>query len=246
MTSREATIHNLKKLKGQPLKNKIAYILSNFWIPIVAVLGAVVFVVSMIVGWANQRPTVFNLCCINSNADPETVQGYLQEFAKAQEIDTEENYVLADMIYLGQGTDADYQSAQIFSAKMIAGDLDVMTAHYATLISHAYQEAFVDLRELLTPEQMETLAPYLLYMDRSRVEEMNTFSDEPRQIPSPSKPEEMEQPIPVAIILQPDWEFTKACYPLFCGEDAVAVMANSNNAANAQAFLQFVLGQKEN
>lgn len=246
MTSREATIYQLKKLRGQPLNKKITYILSNFWIPIVAILAAIVFVISMIVHWATLKPTALTLCCVNSVAEYTAVEDYMQGFAEIQGIDVEEYQLTADMLFLGQGTEEDYQSSQIFQAKLIAGNLDVVAADNDVIMSYAYQEAFVDLRELLTQEQMEVFAPYFLYMDRSRVQEMNTLSEEPRQIPDPTKPEEMAEPIPVAIALQPDWDFTQACYPYTYSGAAVGMISNSNNEANAKAFFKYILEQEEN
>ena len=54
------------------------------------------------------------------------------------------------------------------------------------------------------------------------------------------------QPMPVAITIQPEWEFTEACYPYTYGEDAIGISAMPKNPENAQAFLQYILGQEEN
>lgn len=246
MTSRESAIYQLKKLKGQPLKKKVSYILTYFWIPIIAVIAAVVFAVSMIVHWATWKPTAFTLCCVNSVADPASVDSYLGDFAQAFDIDTDEYHLTSQMIYLGQGMESDYQNAELFSVMMIAGDLDVVAAEDTILVRYAYQEALADLSGQLTAEQMDALAPYLLYVDASLFEEMREFSEEAPTYPDPTKPEEMKQPVPVAIMLQPEWDLAKVCYPYTYGDTAVSLAANSKNSSNAQAFLQFVLGQKEN
>lgn len=246
MTSREAAIYQLKRLKGQPLKKKISYILTYFWIPITAVLAAVIFLVSLIMHWANLKPSALGVCCINSVADQAEVDRYLQGFAQAQGIDTEEYQMVSQMMFLGQGTEDDYQSAQVFSAMLIAGELDIVAADRDIIVRYAYQEAFVDVGELLTPEQMDVLTPYFLYIDLSHLDKVKDFSEEAYQYPDPTKPEQMEQPVPVAIILQPDWEFVKTCYPYTYGDDAVGLVANSNNGDNARAFLQYILDQKGN
>ncbi len=246
MTSREAAIYQLKKLKGQPLKKKISYVLTYFWVPIVAVIAAVIFLVSLIAHWTNLKPTAFTLCCINSIANPADVDSYLQDFAQAHDIDTDEYQLTSQMLFLGQGTEEDYQNMQVFSVMLIAGDLDVVAADSTAIVSYAYQEAFVDLSELLTTEQMDALAHHLLYIDASLLEKMNEFSEEAPLYPDPTKPEEMEQPVPVAIMLQPNWEFAKVCYPYTYGETAVGLVSNAKNSINAEAFLQYILVEKEN
>lgn len=245
MTSREAAIYNLKKLKGRPLKEKITYILTYFWAPITAVLATIVVLVSLIVHWASIKPTALILCCINSSGEQTAVDDYLQEFAQAQGIDTEAYELESNMMFLGMGEETSYQHAEIFSALLMSGNLDAIAADRDTVVRYAYQEAFMDVRELLTPEQLEALEPYFLYIDLSRLEEMDEFSEDGYDYPDPTKPEEMAQPVPVAITLQPEWDFTKACYPYTSGEDAVGLSAMPKNAENAQAFLQYILGQEE-
>lgn len=246
MTSREAAIYQLKKLKGQPLKKKISYILTYFWIPITVVLAAVVLLVSLIVHWTTLKPTVFTLGCINSIADQTVVNSYLQDFAQTQGIDTDEHQVTSQMFFIGQGTEEDYQSLQVFSVMLIAGDLDVVAADSNAIVRYAYQEAFTDVRKLLTAEQMDALAPHLLYIDVSLLDQMNEFSEEVPAYPDPTKPAEMEQPVPIAIMLQPDWEFVKACYPYTYGDAAVGFVSNAKNSINAEAFVQYILGEKGN
>lgn len=246
MTSREAAIYNLKKLKGRPLKEKISYILTYFWVPILAVIAAIVVLVSLIVHWASIKPTAMIFCCINSSGEQTAIDGYLQEFAQSQGIDTEEYVMESHMMYLGMGGETSYQHAEIFSAMLMSGNLDVIAADSSTVVRYAYQEAFADVREILTPEQVETLEPYFLYIDISRLDEMDEFSEDGYDYPDPTKPEEMAQPMPVAITIQPEWEFTEACYPYTYGEDAIGISAMPKNPENAQAFLQYILGQEEN
>lgn len=248
MTSREAAIYQLKQLKGKPLKTKITHIITYFWVPIAAILAAIIFLISMIVHYANLKPTALSVCCLNTIADQTSVDGYLRQFAQDQGIDLEEFDVTArvDIAFFGTDAETDYQNAQVLAAMLMTGALDVMTADHATITGYSYQQAFIDLEELLTQEQMETLAPHFLYMDLSYLEEMETFSNEARQYPDPTKPEEMEQPVPIAIILQPDWEFASICYPYTYGYYAVGLVAGAQNAANAEAFLQYILEQEEN
>lgn len=246
MTSREATIYNLKKLKGQPLGKQIRYILSNFWIPIVAVIAAVAALVSLIVHWCNIKPTALSLCCVNSPAEQENVQSYLYDFAREQGIDTEAYEIKSDLIYLTKDVDSSFQSVQMLAAMLMAGDVDVMSADIATMVRYAYQHTFLYLDTQLTQEQLDALAPYLLYVDMSRMEELSAPQDGVPAFPDPTKPEDMGQPVPFAVILQPQWAFSDACYPYTYGNDAVALVAGGKNTANAEALFDYILTQEEN
>lgn len=246
MTSREAILYNIRKMKGQPLKKQIQYILGNFWIPIVAVLAAVITLISLLIHWTTLKSTALTLSCINSGADFEVVEDYVQGFAEAQGIDMEEYDLITQFVYLNQGADTDYQSAQVFSAMLMAGDLDVLAADRETILIYGYRGAFTDLSEVLTQAQMESLAPHFLYIDGSILENVSLQTAMDTLCPDPTKPEEMEQPIPVAIVLQPEWDFTQIYSPYAYSEDAIALFASSKNTANAQAFLQYILEQKGN
>lgn len=246
MTSREATIYQLKKLKGQPLKKQISYIVSNFWVPIVAIIAAVATLVSLIVHWSNQKPTALALCCVNSPAEETDVLSYLYGFAEEHGIDTEEYELETELLFLLNETNSNYESVQMLAAMLMAGSVDVMSADTATMVRYAYQHAFLYLDELLTQEQKDALAPYFLYIDMSRLEELSAPHEGVPPFPDPTKPEEMGQPVPFAIILQPEWDFAEVCYPYTYGDDAVGLVASTKNAENAQAFLQYILSQEEN
>lgn len=241
MTSREATLHYLKQLKGQPLKEQLSYILTNFWIPIVALFAAIVFLVSLVIHWTTQKPTVLTLCCINAIATEDDTDGYLQGFAQAQGIDTDRSVLRTEFIYLGQDSEAAYQYMQLFAAMQTVGDLDVAVAEYDIIIDYAYEDSFADLSEILTAAQLDALAPHLLYIDLSLLEKLEVYTEEAPTYPDPTKPEEMERPIPVAVKLQPDWGLSESCYPYTYQKNAVALFANAGNMANAQAFLQYIL-----
>ena len=241
MTPREATIQNLKALKDEPLKEQLHYIFSNFWKPILAVLFTLAVLTSLIVNWATQKPTVLTLCCINMISVDTDTDGYLQSFAEAQGIDTGKNAITIQSMYFDHGTESDYQYFQAFSAMQMAGALDVMVADHETIIDYAYLGYFSDLTETLTREQLEALAPYLLYMDLTFYENMDTYAEVAPVYPDPTKPEEMDRPVPVAVKLQAQWGFARAFYPHTYQKNSVALFVNAQNMANAEAFLQHIL-----
>lgn len=246
MTPREATIQNLKSLKGQPLKEQLRYIFTNFWIPIVAVSFVIVLLFSLVIHWATQKPTVLTLCCINMISEEADTDNYLQCFAQAQGIDTNKNTLMIHSMYFGHDAESDYQYFQAFTAMQMAGELDVMIADHETVIDYAYLGFFSDLTESLTQEQLQALSPHLLYMDLTFYENMDPYTEVTPIYPDPTKPEEMDRPVPVAIKLQPEWDFSKAYYPYTHHKNAIALFVNAKNMTNAEAFLQYILGHEGN
>ena len=74
MTAWEATIYQLKKLKGKPLKQKVAHILTYFWLQILIVAVVVLCAVSYIVHVATVKDTALHVTCVNAFADPDDCQ----------------------------------------------------------------------------------------------------------------------------------------------------------------------------
>jgi len=247
MTIRETAIYQLKKLKGQPLKKKLSYIGTYYGVPIAAVLAAIVIVISMIVHYHNIKPSALNVCCVNTMAEQESIESYLHGFAREQQIDLEEYEVTArtGIGFSGINMEMDYRSSQLLLSMIVSGEIDVMAADRDTILTHCYQQACVDLTGVLTQEQMEALAPHLLYMDLEYVEKMASFTEDPTQYPDPSKPEDMAQPIPIAIAFQPEWEFAQIAYPHTYADSAIALITTGENRGSAEAFLQYILAQEE-
>ena len=244
MTAREATIHHLKQLKGQPLKAQLSYILTSFRVPIVIALVAIYILSSLIVHWVTQKPTVLNLSYINTIVSEEGLNSYLQDFAQAHNIDTDKATLLTDPFYIGTETDAGYEYLQSFMAKQAAGSLDITVSGQDTLLDFAYQSYFCDLRELLTEAQLNQLSSAILYVDLDFMEQIDPYEPLPSTYPDPTKPEEMENPIPFAIMLQSDWTFSQMCLPDTYQKNAIAVIVNAGNMENAKGFLQFILDNK--
>ncbi len=235
MTSREATIYHLKQLKGQPLKQQLSYILSNFWIPIVAVLAGILCLVSLITHWTSIKTPSMTLCCLDTVLDEEGTNSYLQGFARVQGIDAEKNPIIVEKIHLNVDAETSYMYLQKFFSLQMAGELDLLITDYDNLISSAYADSFLDLRQALTDVQLEQLADSLLYID------LSVMDQEMTAYPDAYKPEEMEQPVPVAIQLQGDWELSQSCCPNSYEKNVVALFVNGANIENAKALLQYIL-----
>ncbi|MBQ8802305.1 MAG: hypothetical protein IJZ53_01540 [Tyzzerella sp.] len=132
----------------------------------------------------------------------------IADFCKEQEIDTDDysvdlntgvNYVANDDTGM-----ANYESSQALMAWVSAGSVDFINGDLESVTELAYKGYFVDLTEVLSEEQIEKYEPYFLYIDQEIITEVNRLQDANEEMPdieTPdcTKPEEMEDPIPVMI-----------------------------------------------
>lgn len=243
MTPKDAMIHQINNLQGKPLKQKCEHIFTYFGIPIVVILAVLVFVVSNVVSYSLKKETVLNITCINSLADTDHVQVYVSDFAKYAGIDLDNSEVnLLTNYYLTPSDPmASYDTAQVILAQIVARTIDIMAADTDTVMEYAYQEAFMDLRTVLSPEQQEKYAEHFLYMDYALLPEMQSLEKIPTAFPNPTEPTAMREPIPVALLLPSTGEFSNLCFANQFDGVAVGIIANAENLSNAILFVDYIM-----
>lgn len=243
MTSTEAMIYQLKKLKGKPLKQKIEHILTYFWTPIVIFLVVVVVIGSFIFRLATEKDTALNVSCINAYVYGENAESLVAEFAQKAGIDLNEYnvYISADSILSGTDPSTDYYTAQKIAARISAHDIDLLVADVETATGYFYQDVYWDLSQLLTPQQMTQYTEKLLYVDMALVRLISEENVESIQFPDPTKPEKMEEPVPVALLLSGNGDFVAEYYPHNRNNVAIGLVVTSENTKNALAFLEYVM-----
>lgn len=130
--------------------------------------------------------------------------GFLE--SKGLDPATREIRLARNLDYSGNNTDPSFVNNFTAIDKLedyvSQGMLDFVLGDADSLCSLAYSDFFTDLRQILTPEQLESWAPRLRYMDLAvieQLEEMALTKEYPEDftLPDPGKPEEMIQPVPV-------------------------------------------------
>jgi len=126
-----------------------------------------------------------------------------------------------------------------------AGRLDFLAGPRGAMENLAYSEFFEDLRNVLSPEQLEALSGKLRYMDLAVVRQLEQMAEDktyPRDfaLPDPGKPEEMEEPVPVFVELTG----AEALAPIY-GEEPVlfAVARNTARPGTAREFMEYLAGE---
>lgn len=243
MTSTEAMIYQLKNLKGKPFKQKVEHIVTYFWLPILVTVGILFVSISYIVHLATLKETALNVICLNTYGDTALANAYVNDFAIDAGIDLEEYevFISTDLTLDDQDLNTAYNTAQVIVAQVAAHSVDMIAGDLATATRYFYQEMFWELDEILSPEQQEKYAEYFLYADMAVIRQLQQELVESPVFPDPTKPEEMAEPVAVALRVPMESGFKENCYTYWKTDIAVGIVATAPNLENVLAFLDYMM-----
>ena len=190
-------------------KEKMAYIWEYYGLFIS--LGLILFsVITFFIVKAITAPdTILNGIFSNSynHENSYAISDFQESYLKDRKIDTSEYTVTfgGGLTLDASGIYTSYESSATIITQISGEKLDFIVGPEKGLYGFAYDELFADLSQVLTPEQYEYYKPYFLYVDKAVIAEiqanddMNDTTD--IDIPDATKPEEMQEPIPVFIDL---------------------------------------------
>ena len=242
MTISEAILYQLKQLKGKPLKEKLEHIITYFWGPILGILAVILLGIFLIFHFSSRKEDALNIVCLNSFIKTEEANKITEEFADFAGIDTEKYTVWLNtgMVVSDLTPTETFEAIQTLSAQVAAGAVDIMVANMEAFGIFLYQDYFCDLSQILTPEQQARLKDHILYIDRTYMEAKLNGEEVAEPFPDPTKPEEMDHPIPVALLLPADNAFVQKNYSSIKAQIAFGIVVNGQNQENALAFLDYI------
>lgn len=248
MTIREAIRQQQKSIKNRSAKEQLAFFWEYYGIKTICLVAAVALLVAFIVSLATKKPYGFTGVFFGAAAQ-EDAQSYLSDFGRCAGIDPEDfelTVQLSPDIRMDQQiTPEIYQSMEGFTAMVASNSVDCFAANRELFLYYAYMEYAVDLRTVLTGEELSRLAPYLHYIDGSLLAQQELegdgYASAFSQRPDSAKPELMGDPIPVAVDLTAATnEFSNAYR--FAGDGVLGICASTEQPQNALAFLRYCLG----
>lgn len=239
MTQREAAIQQLKALKEKPLKEKLKHIFTYYKLPIVAILLAIILVISGVCHLASAQKTVLHISCLDAVVRQEAGEAF--QLALSQALGIDRNKELVE-ISVNRNQQDEIYAGEALAAQIMGGMIDVLALPEETSLQWLYQDVFANLSELLTAEQMQTYKGSFLYVDGAVLEQMDHLRQEqtPLEFPDPTKPEEMEDPIPVAMRVPTGAEFAEAYFSNHKSV-VIGIVANAPNLNNAVFFLNYMM-----
>ena len=181
--------------------------------------------------------------------NPET--NLVDEFIELANIDTSEYEVVLNtgLSYLPEdaegGSSYNYSTSQVITAQSGAGELDFVAGPHSSIKDWAYKGLFVDLRDILTDEQLAIFEPYFLYIDMDVIEKRQEAWDKMEDataivIPENLSSEDMAKPVPVMIDMTKSQKLLDA-YGYDIENLAIGVVSKTSNVENTLTFLEYLL-----
>lgn len=250
MTIREAVKAQRESIKNRSPKERFSFFWEYYALKTFVALIALIVLVAFIVTMVTKKDYALTGMFFGAEASASS-EDYLADFAENAGIDTSENLLTVQFgpdIRMDQQVSTEiYQSMETFVAMVAAGSMDCFSATPDLFLYYAYMDYAVDLRTVLTAEELTELAPYLYYIDAQLIREQEAdnggYTDAYQKRPDPTQPEKMQDPIPVAISLEAANETFLSTYR-FPGTSIIGICASSQHRDNALAFLRYCLAAK--
>lgn len=240
-------------MENGTLKQKIAYFFDYYTLHTFVIAAVLIFAISFIYQQVTKPDIVLNGLLLNvlSFDEGDPVEDLRAGFMEYIDMDTKEYDMSLNsslMLNMGtasqQGQVSDYEAAQAMMVQCAAGSVDFISSPLTPILDYGYGELFVNLEDVLTEEELETYKPYLLYVDLAVIDKKNEAVDNNQNAdkipcPDPTKPEEMEKPIPVFLDVT-SCEKMKNIYNYSPDTLAIAVAVNAPNPDRISDLLAYL------
>lgn len=208
-----------ENIKSRPKQERWSYFLDYYKWHALAVILVIAILVQGIVGVVKKKEIVFSgillNCIINVDDD-----AFLQDFYAYAGIDSSKQEVAfyTDITITGKNKKSDNTAFQRIMAGMATEETDfvVWQPENAQIIAYNTTRMLKDLRDFLDADTLAKFSDRLYYIDGAVVKKLSApigeLQDTDITIPDPTKPEQMEDPIPVGIDVSDRKEFQRAYY----------------------------------
>lgn len=240
-------------IKNGSFKQKLAYFWDYYKWHTIGVIAAFLFIGSLVFNVLTRKDDVFYAAVLNSFCYPledglTPDDSFANAFMEYAGIDPGTEKVTFDTsMQINFTTIDDYSmsSMEKLAAYLSAAQLDVIIAGDELFEHYANEETFLDLRNTLTPEQIAIYEPCFYYVDApvvTRVMEAarNLDSTSNIKIPDPSRPDLMEDPIPVGIYIDDAERFFSSYYVSDGDRTVMGFLLNSQHMDTSLVFLEYL------
>lgn len=247
-------------LKNASFQEKLKYFWDYYKWHTVAIVASVIFVVTLVHDIVSQKDDAFFAVMLNSvTFDEETTEAFRLNYAEYAGIDVNEYDVLMDSTLFFNTTGSNnmvanfneltMSASQRLLAYTAAGELDVIMGGSDIFPDHANDEMFYDLREIMTEEQVAKYEPYFYYVDQAHLDAIaeaelqlsinETLDESLLTYPDPTKPEDMEDPIPVGLFVTDSANLSET-YTFTGDYTALGIMVNAPHVDNALKYIDYL------
>ncbi len=237
-------------IKHGTAKQKYQYFKDYYRMPLIIALLACTFIGILVYQFVTRKDSAFYAVLLNCSPYEEN-EWFTEEYTQCAGIDLNKvNVTLDTNIYfkLNSNDEDSYITTQKLDTYVGARQLDMMLGAGEEFAHFANSILFTDLREVLSPEQIQKYEPYFYYVDAALWQNDGSVQGasglDPAKIPDPRNPQEMERPVPVAIYIESIEKLNRAYYFKNAGDGiAVGIYANAPHPDNAIAFLDYLFAE---
>ncbi len=231
---------------GTP-RQKYQYFKDYYRMPLIILLLACTFAGILIYQFVTRKDSAFYAVLLNCSPYEEN-GWFTEEYTQRAGIDLEKTDVTLDTnIYfkLNSNDEDSYITIQKLDTYAGARQLDMMLGAGDEFAHFANSILFKDLREVLSPEQIQKYEPYFYYVDAALWETSGSVQNasglDPSNVHDPRDPQGMERPVPVAIYVESSGKLNRAYY-FKNAEDGIAVgiYANAPHPDKALLLLDYL------
>ena len=233
---------------GTP-KQKYQYFKDYYRTPLIIFLLSAVFAGILIYNFVTRKDSAFYAAMLNSSPYAEN-EWFIEEYAESAGINLDKYDITFDTNFyfkLNSSDEDSYITTQKHDTYVGAGQLDVMAGAGEEFAYYANSVLFMDLREVLSPEQVERYEPYFYYIDTDLFASQAGVDFNSVDIPDPKDPHSMTAPVPVAIYIGESGALNRAYY--FRNEKdgiALGIYANTSHLDNVLNFIDYVMSDISN
>ena len=247
MTIRESIRAQWESIKDKSAKEKLAYFWHYYGFRTVLILCIVSLAIFFAVEVITQKEYAYTGIFFGSQ-EQESADRYMAEFAGRVGIDTEEYELtvqsLLDIRLDGQVTEELYQTIATFTALVETNMVDNIAAETDLFLYYSYLGYTADLRTQLAYEQLEALAPHLIYMDAALIAEQQNTGEAPtidyKNFPDPKDPDAMTDPVPVGIDLTAASEAFHNAYQFSAEGPVIGICSTTEKPETSVNFLRYI------
>lgn len=247
MTIQESIQAQWESIEDKSAKEKLAYFWHYYGFRTILILCIVSLAFFFAVEVITQKEYAYTGIFFGSEAQ-ESADRYMADFAQIEGIDMEAYEItvqsLLDIRLDGQVTEELYQTIATFTALVETNMVENIAAETDLFLYYSYLGYTADLRTQLTPEQLEALAPHLIYMDAALVAAQQNTGEAPtidyKNFPDPYDPDALVDPVPVGIDLSAASEAFHNAYTFSSDSVALGICSTTEKKETAVDFIRYV------
>jgi hypothetical protein len=207
------------EMKDKPRKERWEYFWDYYkWHTLVIIL-AVALLVQGVVSIVNKKDIVFSGILLNCTLRIDD-EAFLNGFYEHADINSKKQQAAfyTDLTLTDKNTKTDITAFQRIMAGIATKDTDFVVGQKDNfrLCAYSTSRMFIDLRKFLDEDTLNKLSDRLYYIDGAVLEKLSVpvgqLQDKTITFPDPTKPEAMEDPIPVGIDISDRKDFQEAYY----------------------------------